>query len=178
MKRTIILILLAGLIVAVLPAQDVDLQMALATQALNQNMLFELGLSEEETGEILSLQERFRLKREQTTLDMNIIKAQIAQKLYYANADSNEVARLLEKAGELRLEQEKAQVEAYLQIRNQLGEDNWSELLRRTRTQIRSRQQAAGDSNPRNNSGSGSSGSSGNSGTSGNSGSGSGSSNR
>ena len=140
MKRIAALIILFSLVAAVVMGQDIDLQLAVATQALNQNMLMDLDMTEAETGEILALQEQFRLRKEQTALELNIIKAQIAQKLYYPDANSNEVNRLLEKASDLRLEQEKAQVQAYLQIRNQIGEENWSELLLRARNIIRNRE--------------------------------------
>ncbi len=145
MKRIATLILLFSLAAVTVMGQDIDLQMAVATQALNQNMLMELDMTEAEAGKILALQEQFRLIKEQTALDLNVIKAQIAQKLYYPDAKSNEVNRLLEKASDLRLEQEKAQVEAYLQIRKQIGEENWSKLLLRARAVLRSRQQAQND---------------------------------
>jgi len=186
MKRIATLIILICLTVLTVMGQDVDLKLAVATQALTQNMLMEqLGLSEGEAGEILALQEQLRLRKEQTTLELNIIKAQIAQKLYYADANSNEVGRLLEKASELRLGQEKAQVDAYLQIRNELGEENWTKLMQRTREIIRNReltQNKTGDET-RDNSGSrgsssSSSGSSGSSGSSSQSSQSSGSSSR
>ena len=141
MKRIATLIILICLSAVTVMGQNVDLQLAVATQALTQNMLMEqLGLSEEEAGKILALQEQYRLSKEQTTLELNILKAQIAQKLYYADADTAEVNRLLEKASNLRLAQEKAQVQAYQQIRNELGEENWTKLMQHTRAVLRNRE--------------------------------------
>ena len=91
MKRIATLIILFSLVSVVVMGQDIDLQMAVATQALNHNMLMELGMTEAEAGEVLALQEQFRQIKEQTNLELNIIKAQIAQKLYYPDANSNEV---------------------------------------------------------------------------------------
>ena len=143
MKRIILLVILVSLAAVGVMGQDISLQLAVATQALNQNMLSDLGLTQNEAGEILRLQERFRLRKEQNDLEMNVIKAQIAQKLYYADANTSEIGRLLEEASQLRLRLEKDQVETYLRIRNQLGEDHWSELMSQVRERTRIRQQLA-----------------------------------
>jgi hypothetical protein len=167
MKRIALLVILVSLAAVGVMGQDVGLQLAVATQALNQNMLSDLGLTQTEADEILALQEQFRLRKEQSDLEMNVIKAQIAQKLYYADANTSEIGRRLEEASQLRLTLEKDQVETYLLIRNQLGEDHWSELMQRVRAQKRARQQEQEDSGTRtrNNSNSSPSGGSGSSGS-------------
>jgi hypothetical protein len=149
MKRIALLVILVSLTAIGVMGQEVGLQMAVATQALNPNMLLDLGLTQTEADEILALQEQFRLGKEQSDLELNIIKARIAQKLYYADANTSEIGRLLEEASQLRLRLEKDQVETYLRIRNQLGEDHWSELMQRVRVQTRARQQEQDDSGTR-----------------------------
>ena len=146
MKRIALLVILVSLAAVGVMGQDVGLQLAVATQALNQNMLLDLGLTQIEVDEILALQEQFRLRKEQSDLEMNVIKAQIAQKLYYADANTSEIGRLLEEASQLRLRLEKDQVEIYLRIRNQLGEEHWSDLMQLTRERTRARLQVQEDS--------------------------------
>ncbi|GEM_PF-1397368 len=162
MKRIALLILLISLAAGAAIAQTVDLQLAVATQALTQNMLQELNLSDTEIQNILKLQEQFRLRKEQSNLDLNVIKAQIAQMLYKPDANTAEVKRLLERASDLRLEQEIAQVEAYQGIRKEMGEEEWTKLMQQIRTRAQARQQAQTDaqSNTRTNTRSSSGGSS------------------
>ncbi len=143
MKRIVLLVILVSLAAVGVMGQDVGLQLAVATQALNPNMLLDLGLTQIEADEILALQEQFRLRKEQSDLEMNVIKAEIAQKLYYADANTSEIGRRLEEASQLRLRLEKDQVETYLRIRNQLGEEHWSELMSLVRERKRARQQLA-----------------------------------
>jgi len=147
MKRIALLILLISLAAGAAIAQTGDLQLAVATQALTQNMLQELNLTDAEIQNILQLQEQFRLRKEQNRLELNVIKAQIAQMLYKPDANTAEVSRLLEKASQLRLEQEIAQVETYQGIRKEMGEKEWTKLMQ----QIRARAQASTQSNNRTN---------------------------
>ncbi len=156
MKRIALLILLISLAAGAAIAQTGDLQLAVATQALTQNMLQELNLTDAEIQNILQLQEQFRLRKEQNRLELNVIKAQIAQMLYKPDANTAEVSRLLEKASQLRLEQEIAQVETYQGIRKEMGEKEWTKLMQ----QIRARAQASTQSNNRTNTRSSSGGSS------------------
>ncbi len=156
MKRIALLILLISLAAGAAIAQTGDLQLAVATQALTQNMLQELNLTDAEIQNILQLQEQFRLRKEQNRLELNVIKAQIAQMLYKPDANTAEVSRLLEQASELRLEQEIAQVETYQGIRKEMGEKEWTKLMQ----QIRARAQASTQSNNRTNTRSSSGGSS------------------
>ncbi len=147
MKRIALLILLISLAAGAAIAQTGDLQLAVATQALTQNMLQELNLTDAEIQNILQLQEQFRLRKEQNRLELNVIKAQIAQMLYKPDANTAEVGRLLERASQLRLEQEIAQVETYQGIRKEMGEKEWTKLMQ----QIRARAQASTQSNNRTN---------------------------
>ncbi len=142
MKRIALLILIISLAAGTVMAQTVDLQLAVATQTLTRNMLQQLNLSETEIQNILQLQEQFRLTKEQNNLDLNVIKAQIAQMLYKPDADTAEVSRLLERASDLRLEQEIAQVKAYQGIRKEMGEGEWAKLMEQVRTRAQARQQA------------------------------------
>lgn len=175
MKRTLLILILALVALAALPGQEMDLQLAVTTQALNQQMLEQLSVDQDDIDEILALQLEFQLMKEQTSLEMNVIKAQIAQKLYYMDTRDQEIMDLLEKASELRLEQEQAQVRTFLQVREHLGEETWKQLMQRIRIQARQRQLAQEQTQPRtrvqepsgNASGSGSSGSSGNAGSTG-----------
>jgi len=142
MKRIVLLILLISLAAAAVIAQPVDLQLAIATQALTRPMLERLDLTAAEIENILQLQEQFRLRKEENNLDLNVIKAQIAQMLYKPDANIAEVSRLLEKASQLRLEQEIAQVEAYQSIRKEMGEEEWTKLMEQVRTRAQARAQA------------------------------------
>ena len=168
MKRIALLILLISLTAGAVMGQPIDLQLAVTTQALTQNMLRELNLTHAEIQNILRLQEQFRLLKEENNLEMNVLKAQIAQMLYKSDANTAEVGRLLEQASELRLEQEIAQVEAFQGIRREMGEESWTKLMQqiRTKTQARaqSQSQTNNQTNTRSNSGSSSS-SSGNGGS-------------
>ena len=141
MKRIALIILLISLAAGVVMGQPVDLQLAVATQALTWNMLQEFNLTDTEIQNILALQEQFRLRKEENNLDLNVIKAQIARMLYKPDANTAEVNRLLERASDLRLEQEIAQVKAYQGIRREMGEEEWTKLMGRTRERIQTRQQ-------------------------------------
>ncbi len=141
MKRIALIILLISLAAGAVMGQPVDLQLAVATQALTWNMLQEFNLTDTEIQNILALQEQFRLRKEENNLDLNVIKAQIAQMLYKPDANTAEVNRLLERASDLRLEQEIAQVKAYQGIRREMGEEEWTKLMERTRERIQTRQQ-------------------------------------
>lgn len=181
MKRFALLILLISLAAGAAMAQTVDLQLAVATQALTQNMLQNFNLTDTEIQNILQLQEQFRLRKEQNNLDLNVIKAQIAQMLYKPDANTAEVKRLLERASDIRLEQEIAQVETYQGIRKEMGEEEWMKLMQQIRTRAQARQQAQSNTRTNNSSNSSRQGGSGSYGGSSSSGSGSqsqGSSNR
>ena len=164
MKRIALLFLLISLAAGIVMGQPIDLQLAVTTQALTQNMLQELNLTQLEIQNILRLQEQFRLLKEENNLEMNVLKAQIAQMLYKSDDNTAEVGRLLEQASELRLEQEIAQVEAFQGIRKEMGEESWTKLMQqiRAKTQARAQSQTNTQTNTRSNSGS--SGSSSNSG--------------
>jgi len=141
MKRITLIFLLISLAAVTVMGQDINLQLAVATQALTRTMLEDLDLTGAEIQNILRLQEQFRLTREENTLELNVIKARIAQMLYKPDANTAEVGQLLERASQLRLEQEMAQVEAYQGIRKEMGEDCWSDLMTRAREKTRERQQ-------------------------------------
>ncbi len=141
MKRFILATVIALLALSFLPAQGTELQLAVATQALNQEMLEKLGVPQVDIDEILAVQNNFQMQREETAILMNVIKAQIAEKLYYPDTPLNDVEKLLEKASELRLEQEVSQVRNYQQVREYLGEENWTKLMQAIR--IRTRQKLA-----------------------------------
>jgi hypothetical protein len=145
MKKIFIPLVLLLLAATVLPAQELNLSLAVTTQEMDREMLRDLGLGEEEIGEITALQERFREMTMETLLERNVIKAQLARELHNADADEEDINRMLERASELRLEQEQAQVRTYLQIRQMLGEENWSELIRRIRVQARINQRLRDD---------------------------------
>jgi len=142
MKRIVLLVFFITIVAGAVMGQTIDLQLAVTTQALTQNMLEQLNLTESEIQNILKLQEQFRLLKEQNNLEMNVVKARIAQELYKPDANNAEVARLLEQASELRLEQELAQVETYQEIRKEMKEENWSKLMQQIRTKTQQRQQA------------------------------------
>lgn len=137
MKKKTTLVMLFILTASVLMAQNINQQMAVTTQELDRNVLKELGLSEDEIEQITEIREQFREVRERTNLERNVIKAQLAQELYGPDADEREINRMLERASELRLEQERVQVHTYLQIRRLLGEEKWSEILRKIRARQR-----------------------------------------
>jgi hypothetical protein len=142
MKRIALIFLLIGLGAVAVMAQSIDLQLAVTTQALTRDMLKELNLTESEIRNILRLQEQFRLLKEENNLEMNVIKAELARMLYKPDADKTEVNRLLERAGELRLTQEQAQVETYQRIRGEMGEESWARLMRQVRAQTRAQTQS------------------------------------
>jgi hypothetical protein len=141
MKRIALIFLLIGLGAVAVMAQSIDLQLAVTTQALTRDMK-ELNLTESEIRNILRLQEQFRLLKEENNLEMNVIKAELARMLYKPDADKTEVNRLLERAGELRLAQEQAQVETYQRIRGEMGEESWARLMRQVRAQTRAQTQS------------------------------------
>ena len=141
MKRIALLFLFIALATGAVMGQSIDVQLAVTTQSLTQAMLEDLNLSDAEIRNILQLQEQFRLLKEQNALELNVIKAQLAQMLYNADTNDAEVNLLLEKAGELRLEQEKAQVQTYQNIRKEMGEECWSDLMKQIRTRSQTRQQ-------------------------------------
>ena len=147
MKRKLLLILLIVLTAGFLSAQSaVDLQLAITTQALTKPLLEELGLSGEQIDNILEYQNEYLLQKEAAAIDLNVIKAQLAQLLYKADSDQEEIDKLLEQAGQLRLEQEKAQVRTYNRIRQEMGEKKWSELMLQVRNRYRNREEIRTDS--------------------------------
>ena len=145
MKRILVSLILSMLITAVVPTQEIDLQLAVTTQEMDREMLRDLGLGDKEIEEVTALQEQFREMRIETFLERNVIKAQLAQELHNADADEADINRMLERASELRLAQEQAQVRTYLQIRQMLGEEKWTELVRRIRVQDRINQRLRDD---------------------------------
>ena len=143
MKRLIPAIAILTLVIAGLPAQGIDLQLAVVTQSLNEQALVRLGVPPEDISAILELQAEFRRLKEESAIELNVLKARIAQQLYYPDADVREVDKLLENASEIRLEQEKAQLRAYVQVRDLIGEEYWRRLTEQIRAQARQRQEQA-----------------------------------
>lgn len=143
MKRLILTSIILTFALAGLPAQGFDLQMAVVTQSLNEQALDRLGVSSEDISIILDLQADFRRLKEESAIEMNVLKAEIARQLYYPDANVRDVEKLLEQASEIRLVQEKAQLRAYLQVRELIGEENWQQLMQQIRNQIRQRQEQA-----------------------------------
>ena len=150
MKRWILSVAILTLALTGLPAQDIDLQLAVVTQSLNEPALERLGVPSEDISAILGIQAEFRRLKEESAVELNVLKAQIARHLYYPDADTREVERLLERASEIRLEQERAQLRAYLQVRERIGEENWLRLTEQIRTQVRQRQSTTGSSGQQN----------------------------
>jgi hypothetical protein len=137
MKRLIVVLIVLQLAVGAVFGQDIAIQISVASRPLDPVLLAQVGLNRDEIEEILELQEQFRLVKERTNVELDVIKAQIARLLYLNENEFSEIDRLLEQAADLRLEQERAQVQTYLKIRSQLGEETWSELVKRIRTQVR-----------------------------------------
>ncbi len=187
MKKLFTALTLFILAASAISAQDIDLQIAVTTQEMSRDFLRNLNLTDRQIEELIALQEQFREVRTQTALERNVIKAQLARELHKADADEREIDRMLERASELRLEQERAQVRTYLQIRRMLGEETWSEFVRRIRVQQKIRDRYANDPQARRGEGSPGTGAgtsgpgvsgSGSSGAGGSAGSGSGNSDR
>jgi hypothetical protein len=137
MKRLIVVIMALQLAAAAVFGQDIGLQISVASRPLDPGLLAQVGLNRDEIEEVLELQEQFRLVKERTNVELDVIKAQIARLLYLNENEFSEIDRLLEQAGELRLEQEKFLFRTMSQIRTLFGEDRWSELVKRIRTQTR-----------------------------------------
>lgn len=137
MKRLIIVLAAVLMVAATAFGQDIGLQISVASRPLDPKLLAQVGLNRNEIEEVLELQKEFQQVRSRITVDLNLVKAQIARLLYLNENENGEIDRLLEQSADLRLEQERAQVRLYQTMRNQLGEDRWSELVERTRTQER-----------------------------------------
>ena len=122
----------------VLTAQEKDLlQFAVTTKMLSAEILDQFDLSEEDVEDILLSQSELQVFNGETRVELDLVKAKLTRVLYYPDPDLGEVDDLLEQAGELRLEQEKQQVRTYVQIREILGEDNWSEFIQTFRRPAR-----------------------------------------
>ncbi|MDF1567207.1 MAG: hypothetical protein P1P77_04240 [Spirochaetaceae bacterium] len=141
MKRLIAVLIVLQLAAGAVFGQDIAIQISVASRPLDPELLARVGLNRGEIEEVQELQEDFRQVRARTTLEMNLVKAQVARLIYLNENENGEIDRLLERAGELRLEQEKAQVRNQFRIREVLGEERWSELVKRIRTQEQTRNQ-------------------------------------
>ena len=140
MKKQLTGIFLVLIVAAGLFAQDLDNPISLTTRPLSPQILSELGMKQAEIQELLRYQKEYRVIAERTTLELNLIKAKLAQLLYYPDSNESEINALLEQAGELRLEREMAQVRTHLRIRELLGEDLWVKLRERERLELVLRQ--------------------------------------
>ncbi len=146
MKPIVIAIALFSLSFSALAAQDFDVQVAIVSQALNERILERLEVSPEDKEAILEAQEEFKELKSTSTIEINLIKAQLARQLYYPDADVREVEQLLEDASKIRLEEEKAQLRTFLTVRQILGEETWEKLIRLIRSEARKRHETANQS--------------------------------
>jgi hypothetical protein len=138
MKKMTLLFFAAFLMCFSLGAQDNEYeQMAVAMQIHNTETLMDLGLSREQAEELMALRYELQERLRESTLEANVIRAQIARMINSPEADQNEVNRLLEEHSRLRLMREKDQLGYYYQFRAKIGEKQWQALVRMVRNQNR-----------------------------------------
>lgn len=132
-KKWLVALVLMVLLAGTVGAQDLGYQLAIAMQPIPSELYMRAGLNEEEIARIEALQEEARKERVRVALELNIARAELAKLLYYPNPDPDAVEALMNQNAELQSAQEKAQVRAYLGIRNICGEKRWVRLMRATR---------------------------------------------
>ncbi len=129
MKRLLVLPIILLICTTSAIAQNPGYPGGLPTR-IPEQLLEELDVDESDREEIRAVQEETRKLKEETELEINLIRAQLARLLYYPDPDMREVEKQLDRSSELRLEMEKAQIRAYVRIRQILGEETWEDMLR------------------------------------------------
>ncbi len=113
-----------------------------------------LGLTQNQIQQILQIQNTSRNQIRESTLEMNIFKAQLEKMLYNAHPDMNKVNKLLEESLKYRLKAETAAIQARVRTREIMGEQAWEKMLqerKRIRQQTRNKmQENAPDSGKKN----------------------------
>lgn len=111
------------------------------------DLLNQLGLRAEVIEEIQDMQYQAAQKMKLSNAEMGILKAKLAKVLLEESPDLDEVKDLLEESLKYRLQNEMANVELRVMIRQKIGNKKWEELVK-VRNQLTQAQQRARTQTP------------------------------
>jgi hypothetical protein len=119
-------------------AQSLDTLDTLALLDYPQ-LLKKEGVTETDINRIEQLFKHAEQLKKEAQLELNINQAQLEKLLFNIDVDTKEVERVLQISHKWRLKAELAQIDLYVKVRQILGKDKWTNLIRNLKHFIKQR---------------------------------------